>query len=235
MLTTSRSDIVLSTVGAGAALGIQTVIPNPKAWIPCWRWQSLRHWAAVLFGTVWLAVSTSSGSAQTNVVVDVNNALLSIIINTSASLVGGPPEVAREIALINGAMFVALDAASLVPEADPNAAALQAALTVMNSLYGSSSLYQQYQGVTGAAYYPSIPGYAGALVGPTATQMTEVARQISIINAELTALNPSSTSLSLGTAAGGAMLTPSSISLLLAMRCLRSLTMTAAMPQDCKR
>jgi hypothetical protein len=172
----------------------------------------------VLFETAWLAAFASSGSAQTNVVVDVNNALLSIIRNTSASLVDGPPEVAREIALINGAMFDAVNAASGCPyrfiaywgncvsSADPNAAALQAALTVMNSLYGSSSLYQQYQGVTGATYYPSIPGYAGALVGPTATQMTEVARQISIINAELTALNPSSTSLSLGTAAGNAML-----------------------------
>jgi hypothetical protein len=215
MLTTSRSGTILSAAGAGAALGIQTVIPNPKAWIACRPWQSLRHWAVVLFGTVWLAPLSSSGSARANVVVDVNNALLSIIINTSASLVGGPPEVAREIALINGAMFVALDAASLVPEADPNAAALQAALTAMNSLYGSSSLYQQYQGVTGATYYPSIPGYAGALVGPTAAQMTEVARQISIINAALTALTPSSTSLSLGIAAGNAMLTPSSISLFL--------------------
>ena len=207
MLTTSRSDIILSAAGVGAALGIQTVIPNWK--LPSWRWHSLRHWAAVLFETVWLAAFASSGYAQTNVVVDVNNALLSIIINTSASLVDGPPEVAREIALINGAMFDAVNAASGCPYqsvayrgqcvsgADPNAAALQAALTVMNSLYGSSSLYQQYQGVTGAPYYPSILGYAGALVGPTATQMTEVARQISIIQAELTALSPSSKSLSL--------------------------------------
>jgi hypothetical protein len=207
MLTTSRSDIILSAAGVGAALGIQTVIPNWK--LPSWRWHSLRHWAAVLFETVWLAAFASSGYAQTNVVVDVNNALLSIIINTSASLVDGPPEVAREIALINGAMFDAVNAASGCPYqsvayrgqcvsgADPNAAALQAALTVMNSLYGSSSLYQQYQGVTGAPYYPSILGYAGALVGPTATQMTEVMRQISIIQAELTALSPSSKSLSL--------------------------------------
>ena len=38
-----------------------------------------------------------------NVIIDVNNALLSIIVNTSAALVDGPPEVAREIALIDGA------------------------------------------------------------------------------------------------------------------------------------
>jgi hypothetical protein len=181
----------------------------------------LRHWAVVLFETVWLAAFAWSGPARANVIVDVNNALLSIIINTSTSLVDGPPEVAREIALINAAMFDAVNAASGCPypfvafwgdcvsgadPVDPNAAALQAALTVMNSLYGSSSLYQQYQGITGAIYYPSIPGYAGASVGPTATQMTEVARQISIINAELTALTPSSISLSLGTDAGNAML-----------------------------
>jgi hypothetical protein len=151
--------------------------------------------------------------------------LINIIINTSAALVDGPPEVAREIALIDGAMFDAVNAASGSPYppiaygggsvtgADPNAAALQAALTVMNSLYGPSSLYQQYQDVTGATYLPpSLPlsGYpnSGALlVGPTTTQMTEVARQISLIQTELNALNPSSTSLSLGKGVGNAMLT----------------------------
>jgi hypothetical protein len=181
----------------------------------------------VLFGAIGVTAFASSGPARAgNVVVDVNNALLSIIINISASLVSGPPEVAREIALIDGAMFDAVNASSGCPAnwrfiayrggcvtgADPNAAALQAALTVMNNLYGSSSLYAIYQGVTGATYLPpSLPlsGYpnSGALlVGPTAAQMTEAARQISIISAELTALTPSPTSLSLGTAVGNAMI-----------------------------
>ena len=191
------------------------------AWqsIVCCRGLGLRNWGVVLFGAIWLAAFASSGPARAgNVVVDVNNALLSIIINTSAALVDGPPEVAREIALIDGAMFDAVNAASgckyhfiaydgcCVSNADPNAAELQAALTVMNNLYGPSSLYVKYQGVTGATFYPSIPGYAGALVGPTIAQMTEVARQISLISAELTALNPSSASLLLGTNAGNAML-----------------------------
>jgi hypothetical protein len=173
---------------------------------------------AIATGLFHLLATSAFASNNGNVVVDVNNALINIIINTSAALVDGPPEVAREIALTNGAMFDAVNAASGSPYppiaygggtvngADPNAAALQAALTVMNSLYGPNSVYQQYAGVTGATYYPLIPGYAGALVGPTATQMTEVARQISLINDELTALNPNSTSLSLGTAAGNAML-----------------------------
>jgi hypothetical protein len=156
-----------------------------------------------------------------NVVVDVNTALINIIINTSASLVDGPPEVARDIALIDGAMFDAVNAASGSPyppiaysggpvsRTDPNAAALQAALTVMNSLYGPSSLYQEYDGVAGLTFYPSIPGYAGALVGPTVAQMSAVAGQISTINAELAALgaSPSVTAgIKLGTAAGNAML-----------------------------
>jgi hypothetical protein len=164
----------------------------------------------------------SSVSARANVVVDVNNALLNIIQNTSAALVDGPPEVAREIALIDGAMFDAVNAASGSPYppiaygdgpvsgASADAAALQAALTVMNSLYGPTSLYQPYEGVTGAAYYPLIPGYKNAVVGPTVTQMNDVATQISNISFELTALgtSPSVTAgISLGTAAGNAMLT----------------------------
>jgi hypothetical protein len=72
--------------------------------------------------------------------------------------------------------------------ADPNAVALQAALTVMNSLYGPSSLYQQYEGVTGATYYGPTSAYKNALVGPTIVQVDEVAAQIGVITAELTAL-----------------------------------------------
>jgi hypothetical protein len=187
--------------------------------IACCRGLGLQRWAIVLFGAIGVTAFASSGPARAgNVVVDVNNALLNIIINVSPALVTGPPEVAREIALIDGAMYDAVNAASgcqfrfiayqgsCVSGADPNAAALQAALTVMNTLYGSSSLYAQYQDVTGATYYPSIPGYAGALVGPTAAQMAEVTRQIGLISTELTALNPSSTSLSLGTTVGNAIL-----------------------------
>jgi len=184
-------------------------------------WRRLQRCGILLFGTVWLVAFVSSGSARANAVIDVNNALLNIIQNTSVALVDGPPEVAREIALIDGAMFDAVNTASGRPYpplayrggpvsgADRNAAALQAALTVMNSLYGPSSLYQRYEGVTGATYYPTIPRYANALVGPTVVQMSQVAAQISIIQAELAALGtgPSvTTGISLGTAAGKAML-----------------------------
>jgi hypothetical protein len=189
--------------------------------VPCCGWRRLQRWGILLFGTVWLAAFMSAGSVRANAVIDVNNALLNIIQNTSAALVDGPPEVAREIALIDGAMFDAVNASSGSPYppiayngapvsgVDPNAAVLQAALTVMNSLYGPSSLYQQYEGVTGATYYPSIPAYAKALVGPTAAQMSQVAAQISIISAELAALGTSSSvtaGISLGTVAGNAIL-----------------------------
>jgi hypothetical protein len=76
----------------------------------------LRHWTIALFGAIWLTAFASSGPARAqNVVVDVNNALLNIIINASAALVTGPPEVAREIALINGAMFDAVNASVCPP------------------------------------------------------------------------------------------------------------------------
>src|SRR5215471_1515623 len=169
----------------------------------CCGWLRLQRWGILLFGTVWLAAFVSSGSVRANAVTDVNNALLNIIQNTSAALVDGPPEVAREIALIDGAMFDAVNAASGSPYppiaygggpvsgASADAAALQAALMVMNSLYGPSSLYLPYEGVTGAAYYPLIPGYKNVLVGPTVTQMNDVATQISNISFELTALGTS--------------------------------------------
>jgi hypothetical protein len=75
----------------------------------------LRRWGIALCGTVWLAAFIAPGCARANVVIDVNNALLNIIQNTSGALVDGPPEAAREIALIDGAMFDAVNAASGSP------------------------------------------------------------------------------------------------------------------------
>jgi hypothetical protein len=188
---------------------------------PCCARGRSRHWNILLFAAIWLAAFAPSVSARANVVLDVNNALLITIENISASLVDSPSEVAREIAMVDGAMFDAVNAASgslygpiaygggAVSGASADAAALQAALTAMNNLYGSGSLYQQYEGITGATFYPSIPGYAHALVGPTVAQMNNVATQIGIINVELAALgsgSPAVTGISLGIAAGQAML-----------------------------
>jgi len=159
--------------------------------------------------------------ALADVITDVNDALLNIIQNTSASLIDGPPEVAREIAMVDGAMFDAVNAASSSPYASlaygggtvsgasPDAAALQAAVTVMNSLYGSGSLYQQYEGVTGAQYYGAGSPYANDLVGPSVAQMGIVATDIAGITTELTDLSGGSTittGIALGTDAGDAMI-----------------------------
>jgi hypothetical protein len=86
-----------------------------REWIRCCGRRRSRHWIIRLFGSVWLAAFASSVSARANVVVDVNNALLIIIQNTSASLVDSPPEVAREITMVDGAMFDAVNAASGSP------------------------------------------------------------------------------------------------------------------------
>jgi hypothetical protein len=169
--------------------------------------------------------------ARADVISEVNDALLNIIQNTSASLIDGPPEVAREIAMVNGAMFDAVNAASGSPYvsiayhggpvsgASSQAAALQAAVTVMTNLYGAGSLYQRYEGVTGASYYgPKGPdpdpaaaaAYANDLVGPSVKQMSDVAVQISDIVTDLTDLGSGSSitaGIALGTATGDAMIT----------------------------
>ena len=58
------------------------------------------------------ACADGSGLAQADVITSVNGALLNIVRSTSASLIDGPPEVAREIAMIDGSMFNAVSAAS---------------------------------------------------------------------------------------------------------------------------
>lgn len=55
--------------------------------LPCFGWRRLQHWIILLFGAVWLSAFAVSGAARANAVIDVNNALLNIIINTSAALV----------------------------------------------------------------------------------------------------------------------------------------------------
>jgi hypothetical protein len=182
-----------------------------------------------LLGAIWLAALAPASVARADVITDVNNAMINIIQNTSASLIDGPPEVANEINMVDSAMFNAVNAASgspyastnytsgAVAGADANAAALQAAITVMNNLYvnPSTSLYQQFAGQTGASYFSSSilaahPGYAPDLVGPTATQMTAVLVDVANISTELSGLGNSSaitTGIALGTATGGAAIT----------------------------
>jgi hypothetical protein len=77
-----------------------------------------------------------------------NNTLVGAINSTSALLYSGPPEVAREMAMVDTAMFDAVNAASgslyqgfaysgTVSGASADAAALAAGYTVMNSIFTS--------------------------------------------------------------------------------------------------
>lgn len=170
------------------------------------RWlRDLAILAAVAF---WLAVLAPAPVARADVIDDVNNAMLNIIQNTSASMLDGPPEVANEIQMVDVAMYNAINAASGSPltpinysgggsayaGADPATAALQAAVSVMNNLYGTGSLYQQYQNLTGStcvtaglcstafgAAYPKVA------VGPTNAQMGAVGADIAGLQTELNA------------------------------------------------
>jgi hypothetical protein len=78
-----------------------------------------------------------------------NNELLAVIRQTSPLLVNGPPEVAREIAMVDTAMFDAVNAATgmkyrsyaytgpAVPGASADAAALAAGYRVMTSIFSN--------------------------------------------------------------------------------------------------
>lgn len=179
-----------------------------------------------LMGVLCLGTLLLPAVARADVITDVNNALINIIQNTTTSLIDGPPEAANEIALVDSAMFDAVNAASGSPiqsinytggsvaGADPNAAALQAALTVMDNLYidPSTSLYQQYAGVKGSSYFsPTVlaanPAYANDQIGPTTAQIAAIDADVTSIQNELTALGNGSavtTGITLGTAAGNA-------------------------------
>lgn len=50
-----------------------------------------------------------AGASRADVITDVNNELLDIIQNTSPALIDGPPNVAREIAMVDGAMYVSTE------------------------------------------------------------------------------------------------------------------------------
>jgi hypothetical protein len=161
------------------------------------------------------------GQGRADVVTDVNTQLLNIVANSSPGLIDGPPNVAREIAMVDGAMFDAVNAATgstyqslyytggAVSNASAQAAALSAAYTVMNNLYGPGSLYDTYKGVTGTNFYGSSSPYAGTGVGPSLTQYAAMQVDIAVIGAQLSALASSpqvTNGTALGTAVANAMI-----------------------------
>lgn len=180
-------------------LGARTGIRRPRT---AWRTAV----TAVLMPVGLLALA---GNARADVITDVNNVLLNIIVNTSPVLIDGPPTVAREIAMVNGAMYNAVNALGGGSSASAQAAVLSAGFSVMNGLYGAGSLYDQYKGVTGSAFFGAGSPYAGTLVGPSLTQYAAITAGLNSVAAELNALGaaaPVAAGTAIGSAAGAAMI-----------------------------
>jgi hypothetical protein len=131
-----------------------------------------------------------TGAGRADVIADVNAQLLNIIQYTSPALIDGPPNVAREIAMVNGAMYDAVNAASggtgstgsfyyqagPVSNASAATAALAAAYSVMNNLYGTSSIYRTMQGQT--TLYNTLT----LQVAPSAAQYAGIAAQLNALS-----------------------------------------------------
>jgi hypothetical protein len=100
-----------------------------------------------------IAILAWPSTGRADAILTWNNELLDAIRQTSALLVNGPPEVAREIAMVGTGMFDAVNAATgltyrpyayagpAVSGASADAAALSAGYQVMTSIF-SSSLWQ---------------------------------------------------------------------------------------------
>jgi hypothetical protein len=115
-------------------------------------WQLGNRFACATTCTGALAVAlllAMPSAARADAVMLWNNTLLSIIPQTSGLLTSGPPEVAREIAMVDTAMYDAVNAvtgekykpyafaAGPIPDASADAAALQAGFTVMLSIFSN--------------------------------------------------------------------------------------------------
>lgn len=116
---------------------------------------------------VWYLLATMSCIARSitvnaNEVLDWNNEFLTITQQTSGNLVSGPPEVAREMAIIGSSMSDAVDAATgstiaynaytggSAVNASPEVAATTAAYTAMTSIFNNAAWQTPISTVTGS-------------------------------------------------------------------------------------
>ncbi|MEA2745550.1 MAG: Vanadium chloroperoxidase N-terminal domain, partial [Acetobacteraceae bacterium] len=110
------------------------------------------------------AILAGLGGAQParadNQVIGWNQEFLNLTQQTSGNLVAGPPEVAREIAIIGNAMSDAVTAATggnsfyayaggVVAGADANVAAAAAAYTALSSIYNNAAWQSPISTITG--------------------------------------------------------------------------------------
>jgi hypothetical protein len=174
-----------------------------------------RAWVIATLAAIFAAPMGARADDLTDSIFAINNALLSATRLTSSLLVAGPPEVAREIAIVDSAMYDAANAASggryagfaytgPVTGASADIAALAAGYTALNGIFGNSV----WQGV------PVTSGGNTTLIGGSTTIQTQVLSNIqATYNTALTNLlsagGGSSLTISqaLGQAAGTANLT----------------------------
>lgn len=128
---------------------------------------------------VMLADVAAASAVSANEVLDWNNEFLTITRQTSGNLVAGPPEVAREIAILGGAMSDAVNAATgstiaynayaggSAANASPEAAAAAAAHAAMTGIFNDAAWQTPISTVTGS-------GAGTALGGSNATLANNV-------------------------------------------------------------
>ena len=156
-----------------------------------------------------------AGTCRADVIADVNASLLTIIADTSAALIDGPPNVAREVAMVDGAMYNAVNAASggSVANASAATAALSAAYTVMNNLYGTSSLYNPATNTTTITYNGNTLAAA-----PTSQQYAGVQAKLTAVFNELTNATASANATLSGTGTTGSTLGATAANAMIAAR-----------------
>lgn len=130
----------------------------------------------VLAGVV--SVMAGIQPALANVVLDWNNEFLTIVRQTSINWVDGPPEVAREMAIMGNAMSDAVNAATggtipsyaylgpTVAGADPGVAAASAAYTALKSIYTDAAWQIPMTTQTGSAVVIPAATLANSVVLP---------------------------------------------------------------------
>ena len=125
-----------------------------------------------------MGATTRIQPASANVVLDWNNEFLAIAQQTSINWVSGPPEVARDIAIMGNAMSDAVNAATggtissygytgpMVAGADPGIAAAAAAYTALKSIYTDAAWLTPLTTQTGSSSVIPATTLANSVVLP---------------------------------------------------------------------
>lgn len=134
--------------------------------------------SATLIGCLVALIGCLSSQALANVVTDWNAEFLTITQQTSGNLANGPPEVARDIAIMGNAMSDAVNGATgstisyyaysggSVVGADPSVAAEVAAYSALNSVFNDAAWQQSISSITGTGTNTSNVTLANNIILP---------------------------------------------------------------------